>query len=181
MNKKEIMQQQQQASLTKKFKQMCVQIKPVHGIQVLIAFCIVIFYGYAISMLYTIDNTLKSNSGLTENEFEDQYKTTRIELYQLRDVFVFIIVALSCVITVWVWNYLIPLKTKVNLIENKGIGLIIVLFFFIVSLVSFFEISKKSFTNESVKTLNVAAMFFSVLILFLYIVVYFYNRSQTNN
>lgn len=179
------MSSQQQQQVTNKpkpastIKKMCVLIQPIHAIQVLIGLSILVFYAYTIGMLFTIDSTLNGNQGITDQEFKDKYDISRLQLQQLRDTFIFIIVALSSVITIWVWNYLIPLDRKVALIENKFVGIMVILFFFIVSLVSFFEISKKSFASEHIRTLNTATIFFSILILFLYAMVYFYNKYSS--
>jgi magnesium-transporting ATPase (P-type) len=162
-------------------KVLCTVIKPIHAIQVLIGISVLVCLAYAIGMMITIDKTLKDNGNLTEDEFQSKYHITRIQLYQLRDLFIFVIVALSCMITVWLWNYVIPLEWKVKGLENPYIGVVLVLFFFIVSIVSFFEISKKSFANEHIKTLNIGTIFFLTLILFIYGGVFVYNKYFHEN
>lgn len=177
------MSEQQTQSISSKIKKMCVVIEPIHAIQVLIGLSILIFFAFAIGMLITIDKTLrdKDNVKMTEDEFHNKFNISRVQLYQLYDLFVFIIVSLTSVMTLWLWNYVIPAKAKLYLFDNKLIGFVVILFFLIVSVVSFFLISKKTFASEHIRTLNTATIFFTVLIFFLYAVVYFYNKYSAEN
>lgn len=170
------MNQQQTQSISSHTKKVCVQIEPIHAIQVLIGLSILIFFTFSIGVLITIDRTLKDNVQYSEDDFEKKYNISRLQLYQLHDLFVFIIVSLTSVMTIWLWNYVIPAKAKMYLFENKFIGIVIITFFLIISLVSFFLISKKPFANEHIRVLNTATIFFTVLIFVLYVIVYLYNK-----
>lgn len=160
----------------KKIKNICVQIEPIHAVQVLVGLSILVFFAFAVGMLITIDRTLKDNVDLNEDAFEKQIRISRLQLYQLHDLFIFIIVSLTSVMTIWLWNYGIPAKTKLFLLGNNVVGILVISFFLIVSIVSFFLISKKTFAGKPIRVLNTATIFFTLLIFVLYSIVYFYNK-----
>lgn len=172
------MQIQGSESNFQKIRNICVQIQPVHASQVLIGLSILVFFAFAVGVLITIDNTLKDkdNVGRSDDDFQKKVGISRLQLYQLHDLFIFIIVSLTSVMTIWLWNYVIPAKTKLYLLGNNIVGILVISFFMIVSIVSFFLVSKKTFASDQIRVLNTATIFFTVLIFVLYTVVYFYNK-----
>lgn len=171
-----VLQLQQDEKPKSVVKQICILVEKINGIEVLFGISILIFFAYSIAVLATIEKTLKENEDLNSDAFKTKLRITRVEMDQLHSLFMIIVISLTSVISIWVWNYVIPSKLKLSLMTSKYFGLLIILFFFIVSIISFFTISRKSFSNEPVRIFNVATIFFTTLILFMYATAFVYNK-----
>lgn len=161
---------------SKTLKQVCVFVDKIDGIEVLIGLSTLIFFAYSVGLLITIEKTLKTHEALSDDEFKTKLRISRIELHQLQNLFLVSVISLTSVISIWVWNYLISTQLKMKLVGSRLFGMMIILFFFIVSVITFFTITKKSFSNEPIRILNVGTLFFTTLILFLYGIAFLYNK-----
>lgn len=169
-------EQQQLQQTNSTFRRVCYHVQKMSTVQVLIGISILILFAYTVAMLITVDHTLKLHTDLSDTDFQEKYGISRIELHELWSLYTVVLIILTSMISIWVWTVLLKPSWKQALMGNTIVGLVMILFFFAVSISSYFQVSRKNFSNEITRFLNIATMFFTALILVLYGVAYVWNK-----